>query len=207
VLDPSTCRGWPSAPWTGCVTFTSARSGLRPRGTKALGAGCRPVATRTARRRFVEWCWRPVVLVVRPTGVFHRACHGRVRYRRGLPGRPRSCRCCPGVTPARAATRRRSPTVHDSGQRHRGYVACLGWSVASRPPLAPTDQPTAGPAIGPGTELARLPARSRSRPRDETSAPGSWPGHGGPLMDHASGGVEPVSSESTERRRASKRSI
>src|SRR4029453_14404710 len=61
-----------------------------------------------------------------------------------------------------------SPTVHVSGQRSRGYLAGLGWSVGPRPPWRPpTDQPRGRPsALGPNWR-----GLSNRCPRNRSDAP------------------------------------
>jgi hypothetical protein len=122
-----------------------------------------------------------------------------------LPGRPLRCSCCPGVTPARAAARRRAPTVHVQGN------ATVGTQLApvGRCPTAPlAHRPTNHGADHRPRERAgsALPVpvpvtASEVRP----GAFGVMASQGDPVMDHANGGVEPVSSESKSRLRADKR--
>jgi hypothetical protein len=111
-----------------------------------------------------------------------------------LPGRPLRCSGCPGVTPARAAARRRAPTVHVQGN------ATVGTQLApvGRCPTAPlAHRPTNHGADHRPRERAgsALPVpvpvtASEVRP----GAFGVMASQGDPVMDHANGGVEPVSS-------------
>jgi hypothetical protein len=122
------------------VAANSARSGLRPQGTKPSGPLTVPATARTTAWRFAECRWRPVLFGIQAD---RRLPHGRVRQQQGLPRPATQLSMLSRVTPARVAARRRFTNCSCSGQRHRGYLACLGWSVPHGP-LAPTNQQRAG---------------------------------------------------------------
>ena len=123
------------------VAANSARSGLRPQGTKPSGRS--PVPATSS-----DHC---LALRRMPLAA------GAIRY----PGRPASSAWkgspTTGSAPARhsvvdavpgnasqGGARRRFTNCSCSGQRHREYLACLGWSVPHGPPGAPTNQQRAG---------------------------------------------------------------